>query len=155
MTTGEAALFNSSVVWGTATGALFAISFDPPRAINAGLVLSGLGMGTISGVLLTRYFTISRTHAVLIDIGGIAGIIGGLAAETLAYPTTSATGEEVQRQTARTANFALGGMAIGLVTAGVLSRNMDVPSLPVQPALGSATSADGRSTATYGVSGSF
>lgn len=155
VTPGQAALFNSSVLWGTTTGTLLAISFDPSRAVSSGLVLSGLGMGAIGGGLLTRYFEISRTHAVLIDLGGIGGIIGGLAAESLAYPASSTTGEAVGNQTQRAANFALGGMAVGLVTAGILTRNMDVPKLAVQPALGSATGVDGKPTATYGFGGTW
>lgn len=153
---GDAALINTGVLWGTVTGTLFAVSFDPPRKVGAGLVLSGLGMGGIGGVLLTRYFTISRSHAVLIDIGGLAGLVGGLAAESLVYPTTSSQSSQAD-QTSREhlANFALGGMAIGLITAGILTRNLDDPKLPVRPAIGTATGTDGRSTTTYGFQGSF
>ena len=53
------------------------------------------------------------------------------------------------------ANFALGGMAVGLVGAGILTRNLDAPKIPVKPALGAATAVDGRTTATYGVAGSW
>lgn len=156
VTPGDAALINSATLWGTATGGLFAASFDPPRKVAAGLVLSGLGMGGIGGVLMTRYFSISRTHAVLIDIGGLAGLVGGLAVESLAYPTTSSQGSQAD-QTSREhlANFALGGMAIGLMTAGILTKNLDDPKLPVRPALGTATGTDGRSTTTYGFQGTF
>jgi tetratricopeptide (TPR) repeat protein len=153
VTPGEAALFGSAVLWGTTTGTLFAISFDPSRPIASGLVLSGLGMGGIGGVLLTRYFEIGRTHAVLIDLGGLVGIIGDLAGESLAHPNT--TDPDGGRDSERSANFALGGMALGLVTAGILTRNMDVPKLPVQPALGTATSSDGKTTTTYGVTGTW
>src|SRR5262249_21171774 len=78
VTTGDAALINSGVVWGSVAGGLFAASFDPGHVLGGGLVLSGLGMGTVGGVLMQRYFTISRTHAALIDVGGVIGIIGGL-----------------------------------------------------------------------------
>ena len=153
---GDAALINTGVLWGTVTGSLFAVSFDSPRRVGAGLVLGGLGMGGISGVLLTRYFSISRTHALLIDIGGLAGMVGGLAAESLAYPTTSDQSAQAD-QTSREhlANFALGGMAIGLITAGILARDLDDPKLPVRPVIGTATGTDGRSTTTYGFQGSF
>jgi len=153
---GDAALINTGVLWGTVTGSLFAVSFDAPRRVGAGLVLGGLGMGGISGVLLTRYFSISRTHALLIDIGGLAGMVGGLAAESLAYPTTSDQSAQAD-QTSREhlANFALGGMAIGLITAGILARDLDDPKLPVRPVIGTATGTDGRSTTTYGFQGSF
>lgn len=152
--TGDAALFNSSVVWGTAAGTLFAGVFDAPRSVASGLVLSGLGMGSVGGVLLARSFEISRTHAVLIDVGGIVGMISGLAIESLAHPSTTAA-DEAERPTERLAGYALGGMAVGLVGAGILTRNLDVPALPVQPTLGTSTGVGGRATTTYGISGTW
>lgn len=151
---GDAALINSSIVWGTAAGGLFSLSFAPPRNVGAGLVLSGLGMGTISGVLLTRYFDISRTHALLIDVGGVAGIIGGIATEGLVNPSArGATDNQItDSEREHLANYALAGMAIGLVTAGVLTRNIDAPKVPLRATVGSVTDASGHATATYGVS---
>jgi hypothetical protein len=155
---GEAALLNSAILWGTTTGSLLTLTFDPPRTVGAGLVLSGLGMGGVGGVLLTRYFKISRTHAVLIDIGGLVGIIGGLATESLVYPGAQQTGtdEQISRRTQEhLANFALGGMVVGLIGAGVLTRNIDDPKVGVTPTLGTVTGADGHTTTTYGILGSW
>lgn len=146
ISTGDAAMFNSSVLWGTAAGSLFAISFQPPRQVNSGLVLSGLGMGVIGGVLLTRYYDVSRNHALLIDIGGVVGVVGGLAVASIA------TEDRTQE---RLANYSLGGMAVGLVGAGILTRNMDIPKIPVAPSLGTASSTDGKSTTTFGLSGTW
>jgi hypothetical protein len=157
---GDAALINSSLLWGTSAGVLFAVSFDPSRPVAAGLVLSGLGMGAISGVLLTRYFDISRTHAVLIDIGGVAGVIGGLAIESLLHPNSDATTvggtatfSDAKRE--HIANYTLAGMAVGLVTAGVLSRNIDAPAVGVQLQVGKVSDAGGKSTTTLGISGGW
>jgi tetratricopeptide (TPR) repeat protein len=152
---GDAALINSGVVWGSVAGGLFAASFDPGHTVGGGLVLSGLGMGTVGGILLQHAYGITRTHAALIDVGGVIGIIGGLAAESLAYPrrnrdTTDATDERTQEHLA---NFALGGMAVGLVAAGVLTRNLDAPSLPVAPSVSQSTAGAGRATTIYGLSG--
>lgn len=152
---GDAALFNSAVLWGTTAGALFSVSFAPPREVGAGLVLTGIGVGGLSGVLLTNYFSISRTHAVLIDIGGLIGMAGGLAIESLAYPQKTTSEAEAGRNTEHLANFALGGMIVGLVGAGVLTRNLDVPTVPVRPTVGTVTGADGKATTTYGVGGTF
>ncbi|MEO8701502.1 MAG: PEGA domain-containing protein [Kofleriaceae bacterium] len=153
---GDAALINSSMTWGTVAGGLFALSFAPPREVSAGLVLSGLAMGGISGSIMTRYFDISRTHAVLLDVGGIVGILGGLAVESIAYPTSSKMGEDVgEEQREHLANFALGGMAVGLIGAGILTRNLDAPKLNLQPTIGNVTATDGTSTTTYGFSGAF
>jgi hypothetical protein len=145
---GDAALFNSSLVWGGMTGVLLATALEPGRDIASGISLSGLGMGLVGGLLLTRNFDISRTHAVLIDLGGVAGLIGGLATKSLVYPS------EVN-STERLANFALGGMAIGLVAAGVLTRNMDEPDVPVRPSMSAASDASGKTTATYGIEGTW
>jgi hypothetical protein len=152
---GDAALINSGIVWGSVTGALFAASFDPGHVVGGGLLLSGLGMGTVGGLLLQNNFSISRTHAVLIDVGGLIGIIGGLALESLVYPTrtTSAPSEAVDaRAQEHLANFALGGMAVGLLAAGVLTRNLDAPKLPVSPTITQAIAGDGRAATMYGVS---
>ena len=158
ITTGDAALINSGIVWGSVAGGLFALSFDPGHVVGGGLVLSGLGMGTIGGVLLQHTYGITRTHAALIDVGGLIGIIGGLAAESLAYPTqtTRAATETVDaRSQEHLANFALGGMAVGLLAAGILTRNLDSPKVPVTPSITTTTASDGRSTMMYGVSGAW
>jgi hypothetical protein len=153
---GDAALINSGVVWGSVSGALFAASFDPGHAVGGGLLLSGLGMGTVGGLLLQSNFSISRTHAVLIDIGGVVGIIGGLALESLVYQnqTAQTTSAPIDpRAQEHLANYALGGMAIGLLTAGVLTRNLDNPKIPVSPAITQTTGGDGRVATMYGVAG--
>jgi len=157
--TGDAALINSGVVWGSMAGGLFAASFDPGHVVGGGLVLSGLGMGTIGSLLLTRNFSITRTHAVLLDVGGLIGIIGGLAAESLVYPTQTATqgqgGLADARAQEHLANFALGGMAVGLLAAGVLTRNLDNPSIPVAPAITQAAASDGSRATIYAVTGAW
>jgi hypothetical protein len=145
---GDAALFNSAIVWGGMTGVLLSTALEPGRDIASGISLSGLGMGLVGGLLLTRNFEISRTHAVLIDLGGVSGLIGGLATKSLVYPSDV-------NSTERLANFALGGMAIGLVVAGVLTRNMDEPEVPVRATVGTATDASGTSTTTYGIEGTW
>ncbi len=126
VTPGDAALIGSSVLWGTVVGGLFAMSFDGDRGISAGLVLSGLGMGTASGVLMTRYFEISRRRTVLIDLGGLVGIIGGFAAESLVYPSPE-VGQGSSDSNEHAANFMIGGVAIGLIGAGILTRGIDAP----------------------------
>ncbi|MBL9016490.1 MAG: PEGA domain-containing protein [Myxococcales bacterium] len=152
---GDAALFNSSIFWGTAAGGLFALSFDPPRSVAAGLVLSGMGLGGIGGVMLTNYFSISRTHALFVDIGGLIGIAGGLAIESLVYPQKTTSEEEAGRNQEHLANYALGGMFVGLITAAVLTRNMDEPKIPVRPTIQSVTGTDGKQTNLYGIGGTW
>lgn len=152
VTPGDAAMINTGAIWGTAAGALFYSSFSPGSRVGGALVLSGLGMGTIGGALVTRFFTVSRGRTALIDVGGVVGLFVGVAAENLfSQAATSGT----QGQSERTANFSLGGMVTGLIVAGVLTRNMDEPPLAITPTVGKVTSADGASTTTFGISGAF
>lgn len=151
---GDAALFNSCVLWGTSIGGLFALSFDGDRRISSGLVLSGLGMGVVGGTLMGRYFEISRRHAALIDIGGLAGAIVGLAAESFAYPTSGA-GDASRTSNEHAANFVLGGVSLGLLGAGFLTRNIDTAKVPVKPTIGTAATASGAVAPLYGISGTW
>jgi hypothetical protein len=156
ISTGDAALINSGIVWGSATGGLFVVAFDPGRAVAGGLVLSGLGMGTVGGILLQKTYGVTRTHAALIDVGGVIGILGGLAAESLIYPTSSSSSSDSDdRAREHLANFALGGMAIGLIAAGVVTRNFDGPVIPISPSVTTTTADDPRAprTTIYGITG--
>jgi hypothetical protein len=116
-------------------------------------------MGAIGGVLMTSYFDISRTHALLIDVGGIVGILGGLAIESLVYGAAqggldqNARFTEAERE--HLANFSLGGMAVGLIGAGILTRNLDAPQPAVQPTVGKAVGPDGKATTTFGFGGEW
>ena len=148
---GEAAVINSGAVWGTLTGFLFGVSFEADRQIAASLTLSGLGIGTLGGALLTRYFSVSRTRAVLIDVGGLVGVFVGIAAERIAAEAQSAGMSQVERTT----NYMLGGMAAGLIIAGVITRNMDAPKLAVAPVITKTAPPGGPSTLTFGLGGDF
>lgn len=150
---GDAAVINSGALWGGVAGGLFVGSMgaDESRRISAGIVLSGLGMGTLGGVLMTRYFNVSRGRAALIDVGGTVGVFVGIAIENVV--TQAASDAQTDRE--RTANYSLGGMAAGLILAGILTRNMDAPKLSVSPVVSKATGADGNTTTTFGVGGAF
>jgi hypothetical protein len=149
---GDAAVINSGALWGTAVGTLFSGTFDASddRKISAGLTLSGLGMGTLAGVLMTRYFNVSRTRAALIDLGGLVGVFVGVAIENV----VSQSRDQTQANPGRTANYTLGGLATGLLLAGILTRNVDTPKVSVTPVV-TKTTAGSTSTTTFGVSGAF
>ncbi|MEP6859908.1 MAG: hypothetical protein ABJE66_04770 [Deltaproteobacteria bacterium] len=147
---GDSAVINSGALWGTVAGGLFALSFNPDSQIAAGLVASGLGMGTVAGVMLQRYFKVSRGRAALIDASGVVGIVLGLATENL---VEQAVNNKVTSSQERTANYALGGLAAGLVLGGVLTRALDDPKLTIIPTVGKTTGPTG--VTTIGVSGAF
>jgi hypothetical protein len=149
---GDAALINSGALWGTVSGGLFAISFDTSsthRSIDSGIILSGLGLGTIAGTLLEHNYTVSRGRAALIDASGVLGIVLGLAVNSVASraSTNSSTGGSDER----TSNFALGGLAVGLIAGGVLTRHMDEPQITVSPVMGKTS----NGTATFGLGTSW
>lgn len=153
ISTGDAALINSSALWGTAAGGLFALSFgNDDRQISAGLILSGVGVGTVSGVLMSRYYDISRRRTFFIDIGAVVGAIGGLATQSLVYVNADESDEARQEHVA---NFVLGGLAVGIIGAAILTSNVDVPSIPVRPVVSATPTAGGSSTAIYGISGTW
>lgn len=160
ITPGDAALVNSGALWGGVAGHLFAAAFQGGQTLTGGLGLSGLAMGTTGGVLLARYYTVSRKHAALIDVGGLVGMIVGVAADNLIFNQTGGTvtgngNAQTAAEQERTADFALGGLATGLIVAGVLTRTMDVPQLPGTATVGHALGADGKQVTTFGIGGSF
>jgi hypothetical protein len=139
---GDAAIVNSGALWGTVAGGLFAVSFDSAgdhRSADSGIILSGLGLGTVAGALLAHNYTMSRGRAALIDASGVLGIVLGLAANSVSS-RGAATSDE------RTSNFAVGGLAVGLIAGGVLTRHMDEPKLTLAPVMNRTTAG----TATFG-----
>ncbi|MEZ4364414.1 MAG: hypothetical protein R3B48_29835 [Kofleriaceae bacterium] len=149
ITPGDAALINSGVLWGGVYGGLFAIAFDPPGSVGAGLGAGGMALGLATSTLLARSFSISRSHAALIDLGGVGGLVLSAAVQSIVDRGDDVT---VERQT----NFAIGGLTVGLAAAALLTRNYDSPALPnVQPSLGRVSAADGTATPSYGITGRF
>jgi hypothetical protein len=117
---GDAAIFNSGGLWGTVTGALLAQSiFDHPTLSELGwFCLGGTVLGGISGALAGWKVEISRGHMGLIDLGGVTG--GGLGF-ALGYIIGGTTPGAIGVQDG--SRYALGGMALGLLAAAILSRN--------------------------------
>ena len=85
------------------------------------------------------------------------GLIGGVALEGILFPPKAGqTARDLDATTrSRIANFALGGMAAGLITAGVITRDLDAPAIMLTPVLGNAQTIDGRSATTFGVTGGW
>lgn len=118
LSAGDAALVNSGALWGSAAGLLFASAFsvsldDRPQLVGT-LLLVGVNAGLLTGATLARRFQISRGHAAVIDLAGLAGLVTGMSIASAAEQGGSGP-----------ANFSLAGMTGGLLVGAILTRNMD------------------------------
>ncbi|GAB4520320.1 MAG: hypothetical protein Tsb0020_38940 [Haliangiales bacterium] len=147
---GDMSLVNSGAMWGAVTGAIFWQVFNSERRLLEPLGLSGLNMGLLAGILIAQRVDYSRRHVVLIDLGGASGLVIGAALGTLVSASDDSANEQ-------RGNFALAGMALGLITSTYLTRNFDeVSPLPaLSPAVNTAAGSDGQHTLTVGVHGRF
>lgn len=148
---GDAAVINSGALWGTVTATLFSLSFNASTQISGGVVLSGTLVGTAGGVLLQRYATISRQHSALIDASGVVGIVAALAT----VGVVSRADNSSVKNDERTSNFALGGLAAGLIVGGVLTRHIDERKVVVTPTINRVPGAGGAAATTFGLAGTF
>ncbi|HTJ42881.1 MAG TPA: tetratricopeptide repeat protein [Kofleriaceae bacterium] len=148
---GDAALLNSGALWGGATGGLFAVVFGLPKKLSGAIIVSGLDAGVITGALLARRYDISRRHAALVDLAGLAGMAVGVSLESaIDANRTDAVPKE------RIAHFALGGLAVGLVAGVYLTRNLDEPrATKLSPQITPMVDSGGHSIVGLGVGGSF
>ena len=146
---GDAALINSGALWGTTAGTLLWLVFGSDPSIAAPLSLSGLGLGTLTGVLLAQRTEISRRHMALIDVSGALGLL-----VSSAIADVSDQGQGISE---RVPHFALLGVTVGLITGTYLTRNMDAPTTIslVKPTIGAAQTPGGGSTMTMGITGTF
>jgi PEGA domain len=130
---GTAAIMNSGGFWGTATGALLAqaIFTNPSREQWGWFLLGGTSIGVLTGSLIAWKIDITRGHVLLVDVGGVAG--GGLGL-ALGY-AIGATSKNEQNNWQAASRYALGGAAVGLLTAAVLARGYKGDLPPVEALL--------------------
>jgi hypothetical protein len=149
---GDAALLNSGALWGTVVGALFAASYDDGTPygsrVGVGMTLTGLNIGVLGGILLGRNYEISRRHAALIDLAGVAGAAGAAALQSVI------DSNELEVPAERRANFAIAGVTGGLLLGVYLTRNMDVAKVPrFKPIVIPIKAKDGKVQMGFGIEG--
>lgn len=108
---GDAALVNSGALWGTAVGSLFFAAFDSDPRIREPLLLAGLNLGVVAGAVLARRNTVTRARVALIDLGGLGGLVAGVA-----------IGNAIGSSDERLNHLALLGLTSGLLTTAWLTR---------------------------------
>jgi len=119
-TIGDALLLHTGAFWGTATGFMLWGSIGADRKSDlGGFLLAGLNVGIVSGLVFSGETEYTWSHVAMINLGTAAStaIFLGLGA---AIETSS--GDQTQRW-----RFALGGMAVGFIASGLLTRNWDEP----------------------------
>jgi hypothetical protein len=127
-TAGDVALVNSGGVWGVASGIFLVMLTDPTARAGQATVLLAADAGLLTMALLARRLELSRGRSLLIDAGGVLGVLTGLALPVI-------LGSSSQRAYA---SAGLAGMATGLATAAWLSRGWDLEEhggLSVAPAI--------------------
>jgi hypothetical protein len=136
-TQGDVALTNSFLLWSTVLTLWGHVAADAEPTLR-GVVIAG-DIGLVLGALTSTRVKMSRGRTLLIDVGGVLGILGG---GLVAVGTHGDTG-------AGTA--LLIGTAAGLGIAAAATRDWDAPAVTVAPTR--LTSASGAQV--WGVSAAF
>jgi hypothetical protein len=146
---GDVELVRSGLLWGTVAGLLAVASFAPDASSEVVWRTGGAAMdaGLVAGLGLAGTFELSRNRVLLIDAGALGG---GLASLGLAWLIAGAPGDHGRLL----AGSALGGVCLGLVTAAVLTRDMDRdPSEAAGPSIPALYSRDARDRWSFGMPG--
>lgn len=115
---GDVSLANSGGIWSAVIVALLPIDRTDKKDEYA--ILGAGAAGLVGGALLSRYMPMTRSRVLLLDVGGIAGGLAGLAVVAL-------------RNLPEEQDMAIiaGGVVAGLAASGILTRNWDTADLPV------------------------
>jgi len=124
VSSGDAAMVNSGGIWGTAGAALLAqaipwgSSDHTPSASQTGwMVLGGSAFGLAAGILSAKFLERTRTEVAIVDLSTLVGTGLGFA---LGYAVGVNNGSDSVTSGAR---FALGVLALGLVSGVFIARN--------------------------------
>jgi len=126
---GTAAILNTGGIWGTAAGAMLtkAIFSDAGVDTYGWFITGGVAVGVLTGSLIAWKLDVTRTHVLLIDLGGFVGTGLGFAIGFAAG--ANAPGEDNVQSACR---YGLGGMALGLLAAAVATRGYKGDLPPVE-----------------------
>ena len=113
---GDVAIVNSGGIWGLATGAFLIMLTEPSTTAGQVVALVTTDAGLLAMALLAPHLEVSRGRSLLIDAGGVVGVLAGLTIPALAG---SRSGKAY-------AVAGLAGMGAGLGLTAWLSRDWDV-----------------------------
>lgn len=121
---GDVSAMNSGGVWAIVISLLVqsAAQANLSNAAFFGTMLAAADLGLIGGGILASYMPMSRSRTLVIDAGGILGLLLGFAANVLIEGTSPSDRNF----------FGLGalGATAGLVSATLLTQNWDLDALP-------------------------
>lgn len=118
---GDVALTNTAWVWGAVLSTFGHLAVSPETITFRRIVLAS-DVALVAGMLASTQIEVSRGRTLLIDVGGVLGLLGGA---LVAIGTDS-------EEAASTAMLI--GTSVGLGAGVVLSSDWDAPSVPVSPA---------------------
>lgn len=135
---GDAAIANSGGLWGTAVGALVTEAVDFRAAQHSRafgwMTFGGTTLGLVGGALAAWGLDRSRSHMAIIDASGLVGLalgygIGYAAGHDTPDPDGGTVCTGPTRRCVSGARYALGGLAIGIITSAILTRHFkyDLP----------------------------
>jgi hypothetical protein len=138
---GDVALTNTVGIWSGVVVLLAhaATGFEAREEAVWGTLLAAADAGLLGGALLSRRFPMSRGRTLMIDVGGVLGMLGGMGVMLLLQ------GDDVEDAPLFTS--AIVGTVAGLGTATYLTRNWDVPDVPGELAI---VPTEGGALALYG-----
>src|SRR5262249_1040984 len=119
-TVGDSLMLHTGALWGTASGFMLWGSIGTEHETDLGrFILAGLNVGLVAGLAFSGETEYSWSHVAMINLG--------TAASTAIFLGIGASSETEGGDQTRRWRFALGGMAVGLVASGLLTRNWDEP----------------------------
>jgi len=119
---GQAAMFNSGGLWGTALAVGLGYAIRGDRHDLSFTMLLGLNVGLITSGVLISHFDASRMRVFIVDLGTAAGAATGVLVGFAASP------RDPLRSGSGLATVARGGLVgglVGLVATVILTRTMD------------------------------
>jgi hypothetical protein len=119
-TIGDSLLLHTGAFWGTLSGFMLWGSIGAERESDLGkFLLAGLNVGLVSGIVFSGETEYTWSHVAMINLG--------TAASTAIFLGIGAATEADAGDSTRRWRFALGGMAVGFIASGLLTRYWDEP----------------------------
>jgi len=144
---GDVEVVRSSLLWSTLGGLAGVAAFGSNPSSETyfrGMAVS-MDLGFLAGLAIASSFEVSRTRDLIIDAATLGGGVGGLGL-TVLIAGTSGTRHSV-------AGGALAGMAAGMITAILVTRDMDKPDDDESPPVAALMGRDARGRWRFGSPG--